>query len=136
MIKRVAINQILEVTRVLTINQLETDETVVATTGETTITTIGVVTESITIDFPNVARQGIEDKLMVVIMVIFNLTSFMSIATRVIGRPGKPGKNTRGDIHTDMIMGDTTSRAAIFSSDFVIQVVVLAFSFQLRDEKE
>ena len=135
MTKRVAINQILAVTRVLAINQLET-ETVVATRGETTITMIGVVTETMTIDIPNVTRQVIEDNLMVVIMVIFNLTGIMSITTRVIGRPGKLGKNIRGDIHTDMIMGDTTSRAAIFSSNFVIQVAVLAFSFQLGDEEE
>jgi len=136
MTKRVAINQILAVARVLAINQLEIDETVVATIGETTITTIGVVTGTMTIDFPNVARQVIEDSLMVVITVIFNVTSIMSIATRVIGRPGRLGKNTRSDIHTDMIMGDTTSRATIFSSDFLIQVVALAFSFQLGDEKE
>jgi hypothetical protein len=128
MTKGVAINQILAVTRVLAVNQLETDKTVAAT--------IGAVTGTMTIGFPKVARQVIEYNLMVVIMVIFNLTSIMSIATRVIGRPGKLGKNTRGDIQTDMIMGDTTSRAAIFSSDFVIQVAVLAFSFQLGDEKE
>jgi len=135
MTKRVAINQILAVTRVLAINQLET-ETVVATRGETTITMIGVVTETMTIDIPNVTRQVIEDNLMVVIMVILNLTGIMDITTRVIGRPGKLGKNTRGDILTDMIMEDTMSRAAIFSSDFVIQVVALAFSFQLGDEEE
>jgi hypothetical protein len=128
MTKGVAINQILAVTRVLAVNQLETDKTVAAT--------IGAVTGTMTIGFPKVARQVIEYNLTVVIMVIFNLTSIMSIATRVIGRPGKLGKNTRGDIQTDMIMGDTTSRAAIFSSDFVIQVAVLAFSFQLGDEKE
>jgi hypothetical protein len=128
MTKGVAINQILAVTRVLAVNQLETDKTVAAT--------IGAVTGTMTIGFPKVARQVIEYNLMVVIMVIFNLTSIMSIATRVIGRPGKLGRNTRGDIQTDMIMGDTTSRAAIFSSDFVIQVAVLAFSFQLGDEKE
>jgi hypothetical protein len=73
---------------------------------------------------------------MVVIMVILNLTDIMDTATRVIGPPGKLGKNTRGDIHTDIIMGDTTSRAVIFSSDFVIQVALPAFSFQLEDERE
>jgi hypothetical protein len=136
MTERVAINQILAVTRVLVVNQLETDKTVVARIGQTTITMIGIVTETMAIDIPNVARQVTEDNLMVVIMVIFNFTDIMDVTTRVIGRPGKLGKNTRGDIHADMIMGDTASRAAIFSLDFVNQLPVLAFSFQLGDEKE
>ena len=128
MIKRVAINQILAVARALATNQLETDKTAVAMIGETTMTTIGVVTGTMTIEVPNVTRRCMENNRMVIIMAILDLTSTMGIIMRVIGRPGELGKNTRGDIHTGMIMGDITRGTAIFSSGFVTHVAVPAFT--------